>query len=73
MRWAPEAKFFYRLWSVRFAAAGAVFSVAQVVFPGLLNFVNPLERPQLYGLICAGFLLATLVARLVDQPSLPDA
>jgi hypothetical protein len=73
MAWAPDAKYWHRLWSVRFAVAGSVISVASVVFPGVLGFVNPLERPYTYAAVSTGFLLATLFARLIDQKDVPDA
>ena len=66
----PNVTLAHRWWSVRFAALGAASSVALVVFPGLLGFVNPYERPVVYGSISAAFFVVTLVARLIDQPSL---
>lgn len=70
--WAPDAHLWYRLWSVRVAVAGAALSVASVVFPGLLGFVNPFEKPGTYCLVVVGFFLATAVSRVIDQPSLPS-
>lgn len=69
---APDARWWHRLWSVRLAALGAAVSVALAVSPGLLSFVNPLERPRLYGVISGTFFLATLVARLIDQRDVPS-
>lgn len=73
MAWAPDAKYWHRLWSVRFAVAGAVVSVGSVVFPGVLGFVNPLERPITYASVSGAFFVATLFARLIDQKEVPDA
>jgi hypothetical protein len=72
LQWAPDARFWHRLWSVRLAAAGAVLTVASVVFPGVLGFVNPFERPGAYATVACGFFVATLAARLIDQPRVPD-
>lgn len=73
MRWAPDAKYWHRLWSVRFAVAGAALTVSSVVFPGVLGFVNPFERPGTYATVAVGFFIATLVGRLIDQPGVPNA
>lgn len=66
----PDIADWHKWWSVRFAALGAVTTVASVVFPGVLGFVNPFERPGTYAAVSTAFLLVTLVSRLVDQPSL---
>jgi hypothetical protein len=68
--WAPDAHLWYRLWSVRFAVAGAAFTVGSVVFPGLLGIVSPLDHPGHYAAISTAFFLVVLISRLIDQPSL---
>jgi hypothetical protein len=70
---APDAQYWHRLWSVRLAALGAVGTVASVVFPGVLGFINPLERPRTYMCIAFAFFVAIFVSRLIDQKDIPDA
>lgn len=67
---APDAHRWARLWSVRFAALGAVVTVASVALPGILGFINPFERPGVYSGVMFAFFVVTLVSRLIDQPSL---
>ena len=72
MIWAPDAHQWHRLWSVRTAVVGAAFSVASVVFPGLLGTLSPVEHPYHYVGISTAFFLITVLARVVDQPSLDN-
>ena len=60
-------------WSVQIAVAGAVLSVGSVVFPGVLGFINPIERPRTYLVVSIAFLLASIVGRLLDQKKLDNA
>jgi hypothetical protein len=69
---APDADKWHRLWSVRVAVLGAAVSVGSVVFPGLLGIISPLEHPFHYAAISTAFFLITVLARVVDQPSLDN-
>ena len=70
MAWAPDADQWHRLWSVRFAAAGAVVTVASVVFPGVLSVLSPIDHPYHYAAVSVAFFAATFLSRLIDQPNL---
>lgn len=62
-----------RWWSVQIAVGGAALSVASVVFPTALGFINPVERPRTYAVMSIAFLLLSVVGRLLDQPKLDRA
>jgi hypothetical protein len=70
LKLVPDANQWHRWWSVRFAVAGAAVSVGSVVFPGLLGIISPVEHPWHYVTISTVFFLITVLARVVDQPSL---
>jgi len=73
-KFAPDAHKWHALWSVRFAALGAVTTVASVVFPGILSVISPLVHPGHYAGISLAFFVAIFVSRLVDQQAMhPDA
>jgi len=72
-RAAPDAKYWHRLWSVRFLIIGAAFNgVASVVWAlGYLPWME--SHPMTLMLVGAGVNVAALTARLVDQENVPNS
>lgn len=72
-RAAPDAKYWRRLWSVRFMIIGAAFNgVASVVWGlGYLPWMQ--DHMIIMMLIAAGVNVIALAARLVDQENVPNS
>ena len=71
LAWAPDAKYWSRLWSVRFLILGTAFTgVASVIgsFGGLLWVQN---HPFAFTTIAALVNVLALCSRLVDQKDVP--
>ena len=71
LSWAPDAKYWNRLWSVRFLILGTAFTgVASVIgsFGGLLWVQN---HPFAFTTIAALVNVLALCSRLVDQKDVP--
>ena len=67
MRWDPDAKYWHRLWSVRISLLGAAFTGLWAALPAFQNTINPIH----FALLCVAVSIATVVLRLLDQPSVP--
>ena len=65
---APEWRVAHKLWSVRIALFWAVVAGLWVALPAFQGYVPPVP----FALLCVGFSLAICVARLTNQPGLPD-
>jgi len=58
----------HRLWSVRVAVLWAIVGGLWAALPAFQGFLPPVP----FALLCVGFSLALLVARLTHQQGLPD-
>lgn len=65
---APEWRIAHKLWSVRIAILWAVVAGLWVALPAFQGWLHPVP----FALICVGFSLAILFARLTNQPGLPN-
>lgn len=68
---APDAKYWDRLWSVRFLIIGTAFNGAASVI-WALGFVPWMQKHQIT-MICIAMIINVcgLTSRLVDQPKVP--
>ena len=69
LQWAPDAKYWHQLWSVRIALAGAGLTGLASALPVFQNFMSP----YLFAFLTCLISIATLAARLTDQKSVPTS
>lgn len=62
-----DAKYWHRLWSVRISLLGAAFTGLWAALPAFQAAVSPIH----FALACVGVSIATVLLRLLDQPSIP--
>ena len=62
-----DAPVWHKLWSVRVSLVGATFTGVWAALPSFQNLLHP----WMFAVICVFVSIATVVARLLDQPSLP--
>jgi hypothetical protein len=63
-----DAPLWHRLWSVRIAIFWAILGGLWVALPAFQVYIHPV----VFAVICVGFSLAILFARVTKQPGLPD-
>lgn len=64
----PEWRIAHKLWSVRLSIAWAIVAGLWVALPAFQGMVKPVP----FALLCVGFSLSILFARLTNQPGLPN-
>ena len=62
-----DAAVWHKLWSVRVSLVGATFTGIWAALPSFQNLLHP----AVFAAICVIVSIATVVARLLDQPSIP--
>lgn len=63
----PDARYWHRLWSVRISLAGAALTGLWAALPAFQSVIHPVH----FAFLCVGVSIATVMARLLDQPSIP--
>ena len=63
----PDAQFWHKLWSVRISLLGAAFTGIWAALPSF----QVLLHPVVFAGVCVFISIAVVVARLLDQPSIP--
>jgi len=69
MRWDPDAKYWHRLASVQISLVGALFSGLWAAIPAFQYLMPPLW----FAVTCVTVSILVVIARLIDQPSIPKA
>lgn len=64
---APDWRLAHRMWSVQLSVVWAIVGGLWIALPAFQNWVQPIP----FAMICVGFSLAILFARLTNQPGLP--
>jgi hypothetical protein len=72
LRPAPDAKFWYRLYSVRFLILGTAFSGMTSVFFVFGYLPWGQQHPFMLLAVAAVIQCLALISRLVNQPSVPQ-
>jgi hypothetical protein len=68
---APDAKFWWKLWSVQILIIGAVFSGIASVLGALGGLQIVQDHPIAFLLVAAVVNVLAIAGRLVDQPLVP--
>ena len=63
----PDAKYWHKLWSIRISLLGAAFTGLWAALPAFQNVI----RPEAFAGVCVLISIATVMLRLLDQPSVP--
>ena len=69
LQWAPDAKYWRMLWSVRFALLSAVFGGLWTAIPAFQWYMPPV----VFGALSVFFALGYVGFRLVDQQNVPTS
>ena len=67
LRLDPDAKYWHRLWSVRISLIGAAFTGLWTAMPAFQSVLRPVH----FAFACVLISVATVMLRLLDQPSVP--
>lgn len=64
----PQWRVAHRMWSVRLAVLWAIVGGLWVALPAFQGYLPPVP----FALLCVAFSLLILLARLTNQPGLPN-
>jgi hypothetical protein len=68
--WAPDAKYWHRMWSVQLGIISALGFGLMSALPVLGNWAQ--EHPRLFLATMSVASVVAVLSRLLDQPGIPD-
>jgi hypothetical protein len=73
MRWAPDARYWRRLWSVQLMIVSAFFSGVSSIVPTIWGGTPwVVEHPFVFVSVVGVLNVLAIAGRLVDQGNVPD-